>query len=336
MKAVQGKLKKVLKGARKAAKTIAFYCLPSYRQGKFVEFRVDSLRKYIQTEIKLLDAKYQALFWYTIAREGENISDTKQRFFHELPKAEGELRDYQLKNLSILTDVAQICSDNGLTFWLEGGSLLGAVRHDGFIPWDDDIDINMPLDDVIRLKEIISTSDKYFFRNKYNYYLQCIIPGIQAKEAPEYFIDIFPMMQIDSQPLGFSATKRKINDCCFKMRAELREKIMPSPDDPEFIDMDNAKDPRVYKIKEIMSRYQEQLLTKGSTNCCYRALSALNSPSGADLFYLSDIFPLTVAKFEDGCFPVPRDAKHWLTTYYGEIYRIPLNVEPKHFKTKGE
>lgn len=334
VKKVHYKLKKVLKAARKAVKKIAFYCLPSYRQGKFVEFRVDSLREYIQTEIRLLDNKYQTLFWYMIARDGEKIDETKQRFFHEMPKAEGALRDYQLTNLSILTDIEQICNDNNLTFWLEGGSLLGAIRHEGFIPWDDDIDINMPLEDLKQLKEILSASDKYIFRNKYNCYLQCIIPGVQLRGSPEYFIDIFPMIQIDSRPLGFSATKRKINNCCFKMRAELREKIIPSPDEPEFIDMENAEDPRVSKIIEIMSKYQKMLLTPGSTNCCYRALSALNSPTGADLFFLSDVFPLASANFENYTFPVPHNSLYWLTTYYGEIYRIPLNIAPKHFKQK--
>ena len=64
------------------------------------------------------------------------------------------LRACQLKQLSILEEIDKICKRHHIEYWLDGGSLLGAVRHGGFIPWDDDIDIAMRLEDEKRFEEV--------------------------------------------------------------------------------------------------------------------------------------------------------------------------------------
>lgn len=64
---------------------------------------------------------------------------------------DGKLRQLQLCELEILDEFVRVCEKHSLQYYLVGGTLLGAVRHQGFIPWDDDIDVAMPREDYQKL-----------------------------------------------------------------------------------------------------------------------------------------------------------------------------------------
>lgn len=59
------------------------------------------------------------------------------------PVAVGKLRQDQIANIKLLMDIKSICERENITYWIDFGTLLGAVRHKGFIPWDTDIDTVM-------------------------------------------------------------------------------------------------------------------------------------------------------------------------------------------------
>ena len=65
-----------------------------------------------------------------------------------------DIEDIWRAELSILDEIDRICRENGLRYSLAYGTLIGAVRHKGFIPWDDDIDVMMPREDYDRLRSI--------------------------------------------------------------------------------------------------------------------------------------------------------------------------------------
>ena len=81
-----------------------------------------------------------------------------KKFFEEEVRS-GYLVTTQMKKvwacqLEILEKFKQVCDKHGLTFWLESGTLIGAVRHKGYIPWDDDIDVCMMREDYDKLVKI--------------------------------------------------------------------------------------------------------------------------------------------------------------------------------------
>lgn len=89
----------------------------------------------------------------------------KEYFSIDQMKQDG-LRQLQLKCLAILVYFKGICEKNNLTFYLAGGTAIGALRHRGFIPWDDDVDVFMPRPDYEKLTRIwneVADTSRYVF-----------------------------------------------------------------------------------------------------------------------------------------------------------------------------
>ena len=66
------------------------------------------------------------------------------------------LRKDQMKMLEALKAFARICKENDIKWWLCSGTLLGAARHGGFIPWDDDMDVTMLKEDYVKLEKVMA------------------------------------------------------------------------------------------------------------------------------------------------------------------------------------
>jgi len=81
-----------------------------------------------------------------------------------MTKRDEDLRKLQKEELRILEEFVRVCEKENLKYYLLGGTLLGAVRHQGFIPWDDDMDVCMPRDDYEKFLSLSKDTfnDGYF------------------------------------------------------------------------------------------------------------------------------------------------------------------------------
>ena len=105
------------------------------------------------------------MFWHLFKKEGESELDAKKRFFLEMPKAQGTTRLIQELMISLLKKVDHVCKQNNLNYWIDFGALIGAVRHKGCIPWDDDIDLGMMREDALKLEEILRKDESVKVRH---------------------------------------------------------------------------------------------------------------------------------------------------------------------------
>lgn len=106
----------------------------------------------------------------------------------QVPRATGGMRLLQEANTVLLKLFAKKCEENGLRYWLDYGTLLGCVRHKGFIPWDDDIDIGMMRDDY---EKFIELAPQFFpeeegFSFNHHMFIQIGYKGTPVN------IDVFP------------------------------------------------------------------------------------------------------------------------------------------------
>ena len=140
-----------------------------------------------------------------------------------------ELKEIQKIELDILKYVADFLEKNNLRYYLAYGTLLGAVRHKGFIPWDDDIDIHMPRPDYEKLIEIFNEQNKgsdYYLVSPYSkeskHFIAKIINTKTLKVEPfikndfEFGIDIdiFPLDAQTQDYAEFEKTYNKMKKVC--------------------------------------------------------------------------------------------------------------------------
>ena len=137
-----------------------------------------------------------------------------------------EMLEEEIKQseLDMLKTIHDICEANGLRYYLVYGTLLGAIRHKGFIPWDDDIDIAMPRNDMNNLFKLLKNHDRYMplstqTSSQYSSSLPkvidkrtLLIQHYSFKESVDLgvYIDVFPLDGVPNSPMILRSHMAKV------------------------------------------------------------------------------------------------------------------------------
>jgi len=251
-----------------------------------------------------------------------------------------DVKELQKRLLQMMISFDELCKKNQISYWLDGGTLLGAIRHKGFIPWDDDIDICMTVEDFEKFKKVN-----------------------QEKQLPKNII-------LEKYGDRFATKSIKKNRCCAKVRdvrsIAIENKNFISSKHPQgaWIDVFINYSFRDEKITNSLKFLDElQHLEKRSIlyNILIRPfLKLLKVRNLSKIFLLSmnvplqdsriikhpheiankkwwnkeDIFPLKRCSFEDCIFPIPNNYDKYLKDFYGDYMKVPAKKyqNPSHIQ----
>lgn len=244
--------------------------------------------------------------------------------------------------LGILRHIDSFCKDHGIRYFLSCGSLLGAVRHHGFIPWDDDVDIVMPREDYDRFEQLYGSIDNSCFTlHTFNRDHSFPYPFIKVDDSRTVFkeeirikynigvhIDVFPADTIPDDEKErkrmFSRIRRLIKMMTvkrlpIKKRRGLKKnttlligQILLLPISTKWI---------IKRIIENSCRYNNQQM-QYIGNCVWGV-------GIKDTIHKECYSSAIMTEFEGERFPIPIGWEEYLTSVYGDYMQLPPEEERK-------
>jgi lipopolysaccharide cholinephosphotransferase len=242
-----------------------------------------------------------------------------------------------------------LCHQYSLNYFLIGGSLLGAVRHQGFIPWDDDLDVGMPREDYnrfLKVAPVVLSHSAYFLQTPFtdrNYglsYAKLIDTETQIEEYNNMnhakkglFIDIFPFDQISPSSGERTSQMAKLKLLDGSILVRLGYHIVETP----LSQMARPLTVKQYNAVRTLKHKREALMQAFSApHQSDAAFKNLASQYGYDKEILSadEMTHLTPHLFEHLTVNIPTAYDVILTRMYGNYQQLPnANQQvPKHFK----
>ena len=261
--------------------------------------------------------------------------------------------------LTMCIDIMDFCEKKGLLCMLGGGTALGAIRHKGFIPWDDDIDLNMPREDCNRFISLFSEG----FQGKYDLFVpdgtrmaatlsaKVSIPGTILEDIFHAGDPIKLGVNLDIFPIENVPDNKIVATIKGHMCDTLRKAVVSAyyyqcrSDKMKALFYGSKKTKIVYHARCLVgllmswksyqwwfAKYDRFVQTKGKTK-------KITIPTGRKNYFgemmdWDTVFPLKKAEFEGHQFNVYGKVEEYLTMLYGDYLQLPPeDKREKHFYT---
>ncbi|ASW43553.1 LicD family protein [Clostridium isatidis] len=245
------------------------------------------------------------------------------------------VKKLQMYQLQMLKDIDRVCKNNNIQYYVTWGSALGAVRHGGFIPWDDDIDISMTWDNYIRFEKIAQKElgDKYFYQSQetdefcFTLWNKVRINNTTSMEKHLRHIkchygicmDIFPIVGVPN-----SAIKRliqKLQILIYRIFSYERYLTNKNPEGNTLFKIIYGVFPK--KFKEYIKNKCLKEITKYKINDCDECIEFLSGSYNKMLFKSNMFGNGKKILFEDMEVIIPEKYHEYLTRCYGDYMVLP-------------
>ena len=315
-------------------KNILHRLLPTYRVAAAVETQLTEIQSQLQRmerENEALKKEVRNFYWLNLRREGETLSECQSRVFLAWPKAQGRLRELQMANLGLLKKIKAVCDRENLEFFPVFGTLLGAVRHQGFIPWDDDVDIGMFREDFLRLREILREDPLLRFDLYYNPVVGEICGKVKFRGPESFWVDIFMYDRVDVSAQDEEERVqrlRRTSEALAREQCRVLFRFYPEGRLPEVPLRDERMDPEMEKLRGI---YAQQLDFYGHGEAAVLSVD-MNPLLLGHVLLQEEAFPLRrdAVLFEGVRLPAFRNPEAYLKKTYGDYMQLPVSLEPIH------
>lgn len=239
-----------------------------------------------------------------------------------------EIHDIEL---NIMKYIDRICEEYDITYYLYGGTLIGAIRHKGFIPWDDDFDICMPRPDYNRFVKLMkkNESERFSFKciengkKRYNYcFGKMIDNNTIVKEEGKFegeelgvWVDVFP---IDGVGDDLEKAKSII---------EKNRKIVNQILNLEYGKTINLKGKILYLLgrKKLYRVLKHNMMKNDFYNSKY--VTDIGTITPNRIWHSNSMRESVRSQFEDCSFYIPIDSDDYLKAEYGDYMKLPPEDE---------